>query len=156
MFGIFSYFFSTIFLAVPIILTEWIFFYHILKRNTFPILISIIFGLLIVSISEPLGIYLQVWEFGVNETFTTFPLGVKLESYIYVLLGSIAVSSITIIYSTYQDMGIRNIFIQGLKDLFSGNYAFWKNGYGGSLSRPWHISPNRDTRHRSKRLRFRQ
>lgn len=83
-------------------------------------------GLLIVSISEPLGIYLQAWQYGASTTLMTFPLGVKLESYIYVVLGAIAVSSIVIIYSVYQNMGIKNIFLQGLKDLFAVKYAFWK------------------------------
>lgn len=128
MFENFSYLFSTIFLTIPIVFIEWIIFYHLLKRNTFPIFINIILGLLIVSVSEPLGIYLQAWKYGTNTTLTTFLLGTKLESYVYLILGSIAVGSITVIYSSYQDMKVRNIFLQGIKDLFSFKYALWKKG----------------------------
>lgn len=126
MFGNFSYLFSVFFLGVPIILIEWVFFYHILKKNTLPIFINITLGLIIVSISEPLGLYLKAWEYGALTTFKTFYFGVKPESYMYVILGSIAVGSITIIYSNYQDMKVKNIFLQSLKDLISTKYALWR------------------------------
>ncbi|MBP9690623.1 hypothetical protein KBD81_00935 [Candidatus Woesebacteria bacterium] len=127
MFGDLSYLYSTLFLTVPIIFLEWVFYYHLLKKNLYPILITTLFGLVIVSISEPLGIYLKAWEYGATTTLPTFYLGVKLESYVYVTLCSVGVGSLTMIYATYQDMKIKNIVLQGIKDFFSARYAFWRS-----------------------------
>jgi len=127
MFGNLSYLYSTLLLAIPILLIVWTFFYHVLKKNIYPILTTIVFGLIIVSISEPLGIYLKAWEYGERTTLTTFYFGVKLESYVYVVMGSLGVGALTVIYSYYQDMKTKNIFLQGLKDLSSAKYAFWKS-----------------------------
>lgn len=126
MFGNFSYLLSTVFLAAPIILVEWLFFYHILIKNKLPVVITIILGLLLVSASEPFGIYLQAWQYGTKTTLPTFILGAKVESYLYVILGAASVSSLVMIYSHYEDRGIKNVFWQGIKDIISGKYAFWR------------------------------
>jgi len=126
MFGNLSYLYSIFIFALPIIFIELIFFYHRLKKHTHPILFTIMCGLIIVQMSEPLGIYMQVWLFGLNTTLPTLQFGVKLESYLYVVVGSIAVSSAALISSQYQDMGVKNIFLQGLKDLLSTKYAIWR------------------------------
>ncbi|MDO8576794.1 MAG: hypothetical protein Q7R82_00470 [Candidatus Daviesbacteria bacterium] len=131
MFGNLSYLFLVIIIAVPIIGIEWIFFYNLLRKNIFPIFVNVILGLFMVQISEPTGIFMKAWQYGMNTTLPTLPLGVKLESYIYVITGAISVSSLVIIYSTYQNDGIkslRNIFLQLFKDLISARYAFWKTG----------------------------
>lgn len=129
MFGNLSYLFLVIIIAVPVISVEWIFFYNLLRKNIFPVFVSIVLGLLMVQISEPTGIYMKAWQYGINTTLPTLLLGVKFESYIYVIAGAISVSSLVIIYSTYQDegiKGIKNVFFQLFKDLASTKYAFWK------------------------------
>jgi len=126
MFGNLSYLFSVFIFTLPVILIEWIFFFHILKKQTFSLLITIIAGLVLVSLSEPLGLYMRVWQYGVKTTLPTFFLGTKLEAYVYVVFGSIAVGSAVLIGAFYEDKKSKNIFIDSLKDLFSAKYACWQ------------------------------
>ena len=126
MFGKFSYLYSTLILALPFILIEWLFFYHILKREIVSIFLTVVSAVVIVSFSEPFGLYLQAWTYGSTTTLPALPTGVKLESYLYVILCTISVSSMVIIYTAYEDMKIKYLLLQGFKDLFSCKYALWK------------------------------
>ena len=126
MFGNLSYLFYTLFLTIPLVLLVVLFFYQIIKKNIFPILGTAVIGILIVSLCEPLGIFLKAWQYGTTTTLSTLPWGVKFESYIYVFLGSISMGSITIICLHYQDMKIKNIALQLVKDLLSTKYACWR------------------------------
>lgn len=83
-------------------------------------------GVVLVSVSDPLGVYLRVWEYGLHTTLPTTFLGVKIGSYVYVFMSAIAVGSMTIIYAYYEDKNIPNVFIKGLHDFINMKYALWK------------------------------
>lgn len=81
------------------------------------------------SFSEPFGLYLQAWTYGSTTTLPALPTGVKLESYLYVILCTISVSSMVIIYTAYEDMKIKYLLLQGFKDLFHVNMHCGKSRY---------------------------
>lgn len=113
-------------LTLPIITIGAVFFYRIIKKNLSLLFINLLFAVTLVSISEPFGVAWGAWKYNPSLTLQTLPWGVKPESYLYVILSTIAVTFFTVTCLNYRNKKIPNLILQLLKDIKSGEYAVWK------------------------------
>lgn len=124
MFSIYSYLLSILFFAgIPTILV-WVFGFHVLKRYLKTIFITLIYGL-IFTLIESIALRSRLWSYNPETTFNTKIFGVEVETYVFTIFVSVAISGAVIGWTFYEDKG-KPILLQSIKDVLKGTYAFWK------------------------------
>lgn len=103
---------------------EWIFGFYFLKKYLSVILLTIIFGLLLTP-SESIALEFKIWTYSSINTLDLKFLGTAVETYVFTIFVSLAVSSAVIVWTHYEDLN-KNILKQSLIDVFKGTYAIWK------------------------------
>lgn len=106
---------------------EWIFGFHLLKKYLSTIFLTTLLGLLLTP-AESVALSFKAWAFSSTNTLNSKFLGAEIESYIFAVFTSLAVSSAVIAWTHYEDNG-KNILKQSLIDILKGTYAIWKRKF---------------------------
>lgn len=124
MWGNSSYLVSIGVFAGSVVLLEWIFGFHRLKKSIKEIFTATALFVLITPI-EYAALQLRIWEYNPKTTFNILFLGAEIETYVFSFVVGLAVSSAVVAWTNYEDAG-KNIISQSLKDVLSCKYAIWQ------------------------------
>lgn len=125
MFGSYSYLVSIFMFAGAAVLVEWVFGFHLFKKHLRPILIAVAYSLVITPVGEAVALRWGNWVYSAEHTFDVFIFGAAVETYVFVVFVGVAVASIVVVWTFYEDQK-KPLILQSLKDVFRGTYAVWK------------------------------
>lgn len=125
MWGIYSYLISIFIFAGSAVLLEIIFGFHFFKNYLKTIGFVILVLLPITPLGEFAAYIMRTWIYNPAATLYKSFLGAEVETYVFCILCTIAVSCAVIIWTFYEDEG-KNILVQSFKDIFKGTYAIWR------------------------------
>lgn len=99
----FSYLITILIFAGVAVLIEWTFAFKKLKRYTKIIGVIVVIGIVGTLIAEPVALNWRVWAYSPEKSFGIYIFGAAIETLIYVVFISIAISSATLIWSNYEE-----------------------------------------------------
>jgi lycopene cyclase domain-containing protein len=124
MFGHYSYLLSTLIFAGGAIIIEFALAYDRLKRHIRIIGLMILLVLIYTPITETVAFHNHVWAYSPNKTFHYHFLGAEIESYLFTVLTTVAVTCAVLIWLEYED-NKQPIIKQTLGNLKHGESAIW-------------------------------
>lgn len=101
-FGIFSYLATILIFAGSAVLIEYSLTFKKLKKYKKIIALTAVIGMIGTLIAEPVALNWRIWLYSPDRTFGVY-FGAALETFIFTVLVSIAISSATLVWSDYEE-----------------------------------------------------
>ena len=125
MWGNSSYLLTIFIFAGSVTAIEVIFGFHFFKKYLKVIGLMVLVSLVLTPLEESSAYFMQLWSYNPATTFYRAFLGAEVETYVFAIFCTIAVSCVVIIWTSYEDKR-KNILRQSFKDIFKGTYAIWR------------------------------